>query len=325
MSPQALPGELAATGSPAASGEPAVVVEDLVKTYRGRTAVDGASFVAGRGKVTAVLGPNGAGKTSTVECCEGLRRADAGLVRVLGLDPHRDAARLRPRVGVMLQDGGLPTGARAGDLLGHVAALHARPLPAADLMELLGLSGQARTTVRRLSGGQRQRLALAAAMIGRPELVFLDEPSAGLDPQARRAVWDVVDRLRADGVTVLLTTHLMDEAERLADQVVVMDGGRVVAVGSPADLTGAGDSVLSFSARSGLDLGGLVTALPDGVTVVESAAGHYLVQAPSGLDPAMIATVTGWCAERAVMPEGLSLGRRTLEDVFLELTGRSLR
>ena len=323
MSPQAQSGG-SGTGAPAAVGEPAVVVEDLVKIYRGHAAVDGLSFIARRGQVTAVLGPNGAGKTTAVECCEGLRRGDGGRIRVLGLDPRRDGARLRPRVGVMLQDGGLPTGARAGDLLHHVGALHARPLPAAQLLELLDLTGQARTTVRRLSGGQRQRLALAAAVIGRPEVVFLDEPSAGLDPHARRGVWDVVDRLRADGVAVVLTTHLMDEAERLADHIVVVDGGRVVAAGSPTDLTGAADGTLTFSARPGLDLRGLIAALPDGVTAGETGTGHYRVEAPFGLDPSTIATITNWCAEHAVMPEGLSLRRRTLEDVFLELTGRSL-
>jgi ABC-2 type transport system ATP-binding protein len=321
-SPQTRLGEPA---RPIEPGDAAVVVHELVKRYRDRAVVDGLSFTAALGRVTAVLGPNGAGKTTTVECCEGLRRPDGGKVRVLGLDPVRDGVRLRPRVGVMLQDGGLPTGARAGDVLRHVAALHARPIPPDELLELLGLSRHARTTVRRLSGGQRQRLALAAAVIGRPELVFLDEPSAGLDPQARLAVWQVVQRLRDDGVGVLLTTHLMDEAERLADHVIVVDGGRVVAAGSPAELTGATDGRLRFSARPGLDLHSLVAALPDEVTAGETAAGQYVVQAPTGLDPTMIATVTSWCAEHGIMPEGLSLHRRTLEDVFLELTGRNLR
>jgi len=323
-SPQARP-EVVRPGRILGPGDPAVVVHQLIKRYRDRTVVDGLSFSAALGQVTAVLGPNGAGKTTTIECCEGLRRPDGGTVEVLGLDPLRGAVRLRPRVGVMLQDGGLPTGARAGDVLRHVAALHARPLDAGQLLDLLGLTAHARTTVRRLSGGQRQRLALAAAVIGRPELVFLDEPSAGLDPQARLAVWEVVDRLRGDGVGVVLTTHLMDEAERLADHVIVMDGGHVVAAGSPVQLTGATDGTLTFSARPGLDLRGLIAALPDGMVASEPSAGQYLVEAPTGLDPAAIATVTSWCAEHGVMPEGLSLRRRTLEDVFLELTGRSLR
>jgi ABC-2 type transport system ATP-binding protein len=303
----------------------AVEVGGLVKRYAGRAVVDGLTLAAPRAAVTAVLGPNGAGKTTTVECCEGLRRPDGGTVRVLGLDPIADAARLRPRVGVMLQDGGLPTGARAGEVLRHIAALHARPLPPGDLLDLLGLTAHARTTVRRLSGGQRQRLALAAAIVGRPELVFLDEPSAGLDPQARLAVWAVVERLRADGVTVVLTTHLMDEAERLADHVVVVDGGRVVAAGSPPELTGERES-LHFGGPAGLDLTGLQAALADRAIAEEASPGHYAVAPRAGqLDPDTIAAVTGWCAAGGVLPEGLSLGRRTLEDVFLELTGRALR
>jgi ABC-2 type transport system ATP-binding protein len=218
---------------PAPAAEAAVEVSGLVKRYGGRTVVDGLTLTAAAGAVTAVLGPNGAGKTTTVECCEGLRRPDAGTVRVLGEDPARAGASWRARVGVMLQDGGLPTGARAGEVLRHVASLHAAPLDPLRLAAVLGLEPVLRTTVRRLSGGQRQRLALAAAVVGRPELVFLDEPTAGLDPQARSAVWELVRSLRAAGVAVVLTTHLMDEAERLADHVVVVDAGRVVAEGSP--------------------------------------------------------------------------------------------
>lgn len=315
----------AAAGSP--PRVPALAVHDLVKRYGGRPVVDGLSLSAARGAVTAVLGPNGAGKTTTVECCEGLRRPDGGRVRVLGLDPVAQAAQVRPRVGVMLQDGGLPTGARAGDVLRHVAALHARPQSPDRLLAMLGLTEHQRTTVRRLSGGQRQRLALATAVVGRPELVFLDEPSAGLDPQARLAVWDVIERLRADGVAVVLTTHLMDEAERLADQVVVVDAGRVVAAGRPEELTGATDGVLQFSARAGLELSTLSIALPGSVTVTEAAPGRYQVRAGPGgrIDAPVIATVATWCVEAGVMPEGLALRRRTLEDVFLDLTGRSLR
>ena len=311
---------------PQAVSAPAVEVRNLVKRYGTRTAVDGAGFTAARGAVTAVLGPNGAGKTTTVECCEGLRRPDGGIVRVLGLDPARDGATLRPRVGVMLQDGGLPGAARTGDLLRLVAAMHRRPHPPPALLELLGLTGQARTTVRRLSGGQRQRLALALAVVGRPEVAFLDEPTAGLDPQARHLVWDVVRRLRTAGVGIVLTTHLLDEAERLADHVVLLAAGRVVAAGSPADLTaGAGDT-LRFDAQPHLDLNRLRAALPTGVSVTEPWAGHYLVAGGDGaaIDAATMATVTGWCAEHGVMPRGLVLGRRTLEDVFLDLAGGPL-
>jgi len=297
--------------------------------YRGRPvpAVDGLTWRAEAGRITALLGPNGAGKTTTVECCEGLRRPSAGSVRVLGLDPIADAARLRPRVGVMLQDGGLPTGARAGEVLRHVAALHEDPEDPARLLGVLGLTDHARTMVRRLSGGQRQRLALAVALVGRPELVFLDEPSAGLDPQARHAVWDLVRDLRERGVGVVLTTHLMDEAEQLADHVIVIDDGRLVAEGSPADLTGSGAATLTFGGPAGLDLRELITSLPAGTTVTETVAGAYRVQGADGLplDAQAVAAVTAWCAARGVLPEGLSLGRRSLEDVFLDLTGRGLR
>jgi ABC-2 type transport system ATP-binding protein len=216
---------------------PAVEVHDLQKRYGAVTAVAGLSLTAAAGEVLAILGPNGAGKTTTVEMCEGYRRPDSGTVRVLGLDPVADARRLRPRVGVMLQGGGGYPGAKAGEMLRLLAAYAAEPLDPAELLDRLGLSSSAGTAYKRLSGGQKQRLSLAMAVVARPELVFLDEPTAGLDPQARHATWDVVRQLRADGVTVVLTTHYMEEAERLADQVVVVDGGRVVALGSPADLT----------------------------------------------------------------------------------------
>ncbi len=199
---------------------PAVEVRDLEKRYGTVTAVAGLSLTAAAGQVLAILGPNGAGKTTTVEICEGYRRPDAGTVRVLGLDPVADARRLRPRVGVMLQGGGGYPGARAGEMLRLLAAYAADPLDPDALMERLGLTGAANTAYRRLSGGQKQRLSLAMAVVARPELVFLDEPTAGLDPQARHATWDVVRQLRLDGVTVVLTTHYMEEAERLADQVV---------------------------------------------------------------------------------------------------------
>jgi ABC-2 type transport system ATP-binding protein len=299
----------------------AVAVDGLVKRYGAATAVAGARLVARRGAVTAVLGPNGAGKTTTIECCEGLRRPDGGSVRVLGLDPVADARALRPRVGVMLQDGGLPGAARVGDLLRLAAALHARPHRPEELLDLLGIAGVSRTPVRRLSGGQRQRVALAVALVGRPEVVFLDEPTAGLDPQARQAAWELVRRLRADGVAVVLTTHLLDEAERLADHVVLMSHGRVVASGTPQELTAGHGDTLTFDATPGLDLSGLSTVLPAGVRASEPRPGRYVVGCGPGaaLDPGAVAAVTAWCAERGVMPAGLSLGRRSLEDVFHEL------
>ena len=334
MVPGLLPGlvdsTLVAIGSPSPAALPgvrtdaAVEVTDLRKAYGGGpTVLDGLSFRAERGRVTALLGPNGAGKTTTVGICEGLRRPDSGTVRVLGLDPVTDAARLRPRVGVMLQDGGLPSGVGALEALRHLAGLHTHPLDVDALAERLGLTSFARTRVRRLSGGQRQRLATACALVGRPELVFLDEPSAGLDPQARLAVWDVVREVRAAGVAVVLTTHLMEEAERLADEVVVVDHGRVVATGSPDALT-RGPASLTFRSRPALDTRSLARALPVGAEVVEAEPGRYLV---SGIevDPRVVATVTNWCASHDVLAEGVGPVRRTLEDVFLDLTGRTLR
>jgi ABC-2 type transport system ATP-binding protein len=303
---------------------PAVLVDDLLMTYGDLVAVDRLSFEVRAGSVTAVLGPNGAGKTTTVETCEGYRTPRGGRVRVLGLDPRRDRRELGARVGVMLQDGGAWSGVRAGEMLRHVASLHAHPLDVDALIARLGLAGCGRTAYRRLSGGQQRRLGLAMALVGRPELVFLDEPTAGLDPQARHVTWDLVRELRASGVTVVLTTHNMDEAEQLADQIHVIDRGRLVASGSPAELSARGaENTIRFSARSGLDLAGLTTALPEGTLVQEATPGGYVVTGK--VAPETLATLTAWCAGQGLLPDSLHVERRTLEDVFLELTGRELR
>jgi ABC-2 type transport system ATP-binding protein len=302
----------------------AVEITSLVKLYGGKAAVDGLTLTARHGEVTAILGPNGAGKTTTVEVCEGYRRADGGTVRVLGLDPAADGARLRPRVGVMLQSGGIPPAVPAGEYLRLLSKFHAHPLDPAELLENVGLSGSARTAYKRLSGGQQQRLSLAAAVIGRPELVFLDEPTAGMDPQARHATWDLVAGLKAAGVSVILTTHFMEEAERLADHVVIIDKGRAVADASPAELTGSAGQ-LRFRAEPELDTDSLLAALQAGAAAKESPAGHYLIEVHGAVDPGMVAAVTAWCAERGVLPSSLRIESRTLEDVFLELTGKDLR
>jgi ABC-2 type transport system ATP-binding protein len=301
-----------------------VEIRDLVKRYGQTIAVDGLSLTARSGAVTAVLGPNGAGKTTTIEVCEGYRRADAGSVTVLGLDPARDARRLRPRVGVMLQAGGIPPAVRPGEYLRVLARFHAQPLDPAWLLERLGLNGCAGTPFKRLSGGQQQRVSLAAAVIGRPELVFLDEPTAGLDPQARHATWDLIAGLRTAGASVILTTHYMDEAERLADMVAIVDHGRLVAGGTPAELTGTAGQ-LRFRAEPGLDTDALLAALPPGSAAKESPAGHYVIEVPDRVDPRLVASVTAWCAEHGVLAQELRIESRTLEDVFLELTGRELR
>ena len=286
-----------------------VELTDVRKAFGPTRALDGLSFSAAQGKITAVLGPNGAGKTTAMAICEGLESADAGTVRVLGLDPASEGARLRPRVGVMIQDGGLPVMARSEELLRHVARLYARPREVDELISTLGLSTFARTSVRRLSGGQRQRLALAIALVGRPDLVFLDEPSAGMDPQTRLAVWEMIEQLRADGVSVLLTTHLMDEAARLADQVVIIDHGAVIAQGTVTELTGrsAGEtgpgSAPSPALPAAVHLNGTFT--PEAISAVEDLARSYDLRLQ-------------------IEPDAGPYGR-TLEDVFLELTGRSLR
>jgi ABC-2 type transport system ATP-binding protein len=302
------------------SGDPAVAIDGLVKRYGASMALDRLSLLAARGNVTALLGPNGAGKTTTVEICAGFRRADGGGIRVLGRDPADRS--LRARVGVMPQSGGVPVSARAGEFLRLVAALYAHPVDPAVLLERLGLTEHARTAYKRLSGGQQQRLSLAAAIVGRPELVFLDEPTTGLDPQARHATWGLIEELRGAGVAIVLTTHHMDEAERLADQVYIVDHGRVVAHGTPRELTGA-ERQLRFRARSGLGLDELLAALPPGSAAKESPSGHYLIEGE--VRPELLATVTAWCASHGVMTEDLRIERRTLEDVFLELTGRELR
>src|SRR3954464_7660279 len=251
-----------------------------------------------RGSLLALLGPNGAGKTTTVEVCEGFLKPDAGTVRVLGYDPVRESAALRPRVGIMPQGGGAYPGVRADEMLGLVASCAASPLDPAWLLDVLGLASVRRTPFKRLSGGQQQRLSLACALIGRPELVFLDEPTAGMDPQARRLVWDLLGALRADGVSVLLTTHLMEEAETLADHVVIIDHGHVVAEGSPRALTleRPDTAQLRFRASPGLDIALLSGVLPEGCDVREPSPGWYLVSGRA--DPQVLSAVTAWCAQQ---------------------------
>ncbi|MGH3567108.1 MAG: ABC transporter ATP-binding protein [Pseudonocardia sp.] len=303
---------------------PAVSVRGLVKRYGRSTAVDGLDLELSPATVLALLGPNGAGKTTTVEICEGFVTPDAGEVRVLGVDPRGAPDALRARIGIMPQGGGAYPGVHATEMLRVVAACAAHPLDVSWLVDVLGLGSCARTPYKRLSGGQQQRLALACAIVGRPELVFLDEPTAGMDPQGRRLVWELIAALRRDGVAVLLTTHLMEEAEELADQVVIVDDGRVVAQGSPAALTaGSGHQELRFRARPGLDVGDLTAVLPAGYRVAETIGGRYLVR--GRIDPTVLSSITSWCVAQDVLADDVQVARRSLEDVFLELTGRELR
>jgi ABC-2 type transport system ATP-binding protein len=298
----------------------AVEITDLTMRYAGRAVVDGLTMAAPAGALTIVLGPNGAGKTTTIETAEGFRAPHGGTVRVLGADPRADAGSLAPRVGVMLQSGGVWPSLRAADMLAHVARLYAHPLPTAPLMDRLGLGHVARTPYRRLSGGEQQKLALACALVGRPELVFLDEPTTGLDPASRVAVWQFLRDLRDSGVSIVMTTHLLDEAHALADHVVVIDRGRVAAAGTVAELTSA-TPALRFRARPGLDLAALGAVLPDGFSVGEAVPGQYRVEGP--ITPGTVAAVTAWCAEAGEMPQELSTTGATLSEAYFELTQRT--
>ncbi len=305
---------------------PAVAVDGLVMRYADKVAVDELSLTVERDTITAVLGPNGAGKTTTLETCEGYRKPQRGAVRVLGLDPVRDRADLLPRIGVMLQGGGAWSGVRAMEMLNHVAKLHAHPLDTDLLAERLGLGDCGRTPYRRLSGGQQQRLGLAMAVVGRPELVFVDEPTAGMDPQSRRTTWELLEELRANGVTVVLTTHYMDEAERLADRIHIIDHGRLVASGTPLELTRGGKSAtIRLVVTRPFPPGSpdsLRAALGADTEVTQLDERSLLVTGPA--DASTLARVSRWCEENDVLPESLTLGQRNLEDVFLKLTGREL-
>ncbi len=308
-----------AAGVASADVDPAVVVDSLRVAYGEVVAVDSLSFSARAGRVTCVLGPNGAGKTSTIECLEGLRRAASGRLSVLGLDPARDHAALTPRIGVMLQEGGVHPAVRVGEVLRHGAALYPSALDVPALVERLGLAGLERRAWRQLSGGEQRRVALGLALVGKPEVAFLDEPTAGVDVAGRQVIREVVAELRAGGVAVLVTTHDLAEAERIADDVVVVDHGRLVAAGTLDELragAGGGD-VVRFSAPGGLDVGALGGHL-GGVVVVEVEVGRYEVGAPPA--PATVAAITAWLAERDLSLADLQAGRQRLEDVFVQLT-----
>ncbi|MFI5045498.1 MAG: ABC transporter ATP-binding protein [Acidimicrobiia bacterium] len=304
---------------------PAIDVVALEKRYGATRAVDGLSLTIREGEVFGLLGPNGAGKTTTVEILEGYRRPDAGEVRVLGLDPWRDGAELRPRIGVMLQDGGLYPGIRPLEALRLFASYYEQPDDPERLLELVGLESARGTLVRRMSGGQQQRLSLALALIGRPSMLFLDEPTAGLDPHARATTWSLVRDLRDEGVTVLLTTHAMDEAEQLCDRVGIVDHGHLVACGTPSELM---DRAVSddtrFVASAGLDVDMLAThlGLPAGA-VHEARPGEYLVEAAA--TPELVALLAEWLRDRGVLLRELRAGTQSLEDVFLRLTGDGRR
>lgn len=302
-----------------------IQVEHLVKRYGAAPAVDGLSFTVRRAEVFALLGPNGAGKTTTVEILEGYRQADSGAVRVLGLDPRRDAARLKQRMGLMLQQGGVYPGITAGEMLHLFARFYAHPAPPDALLEQVGLTAARNIRFRRLSGGQQRRLALAVALIGRPDVVFLDEPTAGMDPQARRMTWDLIRGLRSRGATVLLTTHMMDEAERLADHVGIIDHGRLVALDTPRQLLQrrqAARTTLHLTLQAPVDVRQLA-ALPGIQAAWEETDAEYRLEVADPTGAA--ATITAWLRDQGASLVALQVGGASLEEVFLQLTGRDLR
>ncbi len=315
---------VAATGTPPTG--PAITVRGLRKRYGELTVLDGLDLDVEGGQLVALLGPNGAGKTTTVEILEGFRRPESGVVRVLGLDPQRDGARLRPRVGVMLQQGGITPQGRPGELVRLHARLFAHPADPDTLLELLGLADAAKRRYKLLSGGERQRLALAMALVGRPELLVLDEPTAGMDPAAKATVRNLIADLRAAGRTILLTTHELADVERLADHVVVIDRGRVLAAGTPAELVAGAARVLRFRVATpdgggaALDASDVTAlgALLGGLIEVDGAAGRHRLVGPEP-DPATIAALASWCAARGLLLAELRTTGGTLEERFLEL------
>jgi ABC-2 type transport system ATP-binding protein len=298
---------------------PSIVVDRLVVRHGEVLAVDGLSFVAQPGAVTVLLGPNGAGKSSTLDCLEGFAPVSGGSVRVLGLDPIDDHRALTRRVGVMLQSGRMMPGIKVGEAVALVCAHHANVRSPDELLSLVGLSELARRPYRALSGGEAQRLALALALAGRPEVVFLDEPTAGVDVAGRQLVRSVLRDLAAQGTAVLVTTHELDEAERVADHVIIVDHGRLVANGTVSELlAGQGDEI-RFRAEADLPVEVLASRLAAGVT--QSSPGEYVVAcAPT---PQAIAAITSWLAELNQPLADLRAGRQRLEDVFMRLTDSS--
>lgn len=308
---------------------PALRARGLVKRYGDNLAVDGIDLDLHPGEVMALLGPNGAGKTTTVEMCEGFLLPDAGEISIFGMDPVAERDAVRARIGMMLQGGGAYPAARTGEMLRLVASYYRDPIDPEWLLDTLGMREHVRTPYRRLSGGQQQRLSLGCAIVGRPELVFLDEPTAGLDAQSRLAVWELIQALRRDGAAVVLTTHLMDEASALADNVVIIDHGKVVATGSPTQISTVGlvDGISAFFTtdvpeQTVVDLSEQLAELDVQVRPGTRANGIDIDGTPTAQ---LFAAVASFAAAHGLLLEHLGRRERSLEDVFLELTGRDLR
>ena len=310
-------------------GDPTVVVDGLVKRYGPRTVLGGVSLTVAAGELVALLGPNGAGKTTTVEIVEGYRQADGGTARVLGLDPVAGGRALRARVGLMLQGGGIDPRAQPRETLRQYGRFHAEPRDADELLDLVGLSGVARTRYRRLSGGERQRLGLALALVGRPEVVILDEPTAGMDPEARATTRAIVADLRSEGAAILMTSHDLTDVERLADRIYVLADGRIVASGTPAELRAGVTARLRFRLDRTLgtdEVAALERALAGvrpGTTVQpDGDGGRYRLESVVP-DAGLVAALAGWCAVAELLILELRTSGGSLEDAYLELVGAS--
>jgi len=297
-----------------------IEVDRLVKRYGDRTTVNGVSFAVERGEIFGILGPNGAGKTTTVECIEGLRTPDGGAIRVVGIDPQRDTRELRQLLGAQLQESELPDKLKVGEAMELYSSFYRDPLDWRQLISALRLTDKIGAQFRRLSGGQKQRLSVALAMVGNPKVVVLDELTTGLDPQARRDVWDLIEEIRDRGVTILLVTHFMEEAERLCDRIAVIDAGRLVALDTPAGLIAkVGDRQrVRFRPTAPFDHA-LLTALPE-VTSVEQAGGRLVVTGTGNL----LLAVTTSLARHQIVAGDLRIEQTTLDDAFVALTGRPI-
>lgn len=305
-----------------ATGGHAIVVRGLRKQYDGREVIKGIDLDVPAGSITALLGPNGAGKTTTVEILEGYRRRDGGEARVLGLDPGRDGAALRARIGLMLQGGGIYPQAKPREILRLYARFYRDPLDPDTLLQRVGLADVAATRYRVLSGGQRQRLGLALALVGRPELVLLDEPTAGMDPAAKASTRGLIVGLRDAGVTVLLTTHELLDVELLADRIAIIDRGRIVAAGTVAELAAGASRRLRFRIGSTLETADrtALEVMLGGSLRDDGAVGRYLLEG-SGPSPAAVAALATWLAARGILVAELRTTGATLEERYLELTG----
>jgi len=303
-----------------AKAGPALVVEHLRKTYPGTVAVDDISFTVEEGEIFGILGPNGAGKTTTVECAIGLRTPDSGTIRVMGFDPQVDRAQVHAIVGAQLQTSALQPRLRVGEILDLYRSFYRDPADAGELLDALGLREKRSAFYKSLSGGQKQRLSLALALVGRPKIAILDEMTTGLDPQARRDTWELIEGVRDRGVTVVLVTHYMDEAERLCDRVALVDEGRIVALGTPAALAeqaGGGKRVRFVPSQPFDDR--LLTELPE-VISLERQGHHVLVNGAGDLVNTVILTLAG----AGVTANEVEVQSATLEDAFVKLTGRRL-